>query len=237
MMLVAAFLIAASQELAIPPAHYPVPPATASNAATFVPPGWTIEQEATGDLNRDGKPDLALVLKENAAANILANNGLGPDRIDTNPRILLVAVRDGDIYRLAKANHSLVPRHLEPTLSDPFEEGGIAIKRGALAVSLHYFANAGGWDAGPSQFTFRLVGGDLKLIGFDRFNVKRNTMDETSLSVNFLTRRAVARHVPGDENSRAATKQYRLVSQTLISIDRIDDWMAFDPDGLTSKNF
>ena len=39
-------------------------PAEASNAREFAPRGWKIEQQVTGDLNGDSRPDFALKLVE-----------------------------------------------------------------------------------------------------------------------------------------------------------------------------
>ena len=130
---------AASQELVIPPAVYPALAATAANAAAFAPQGWVVEAQAEGDLNKDGLADLAFVLHEANPGNVIKNpDGLGTSEIDTNPRMLAVAFRDGEAYRLVLENHALIPRYETPTIEDPFNtDNGLAISRGAVSVTLY----------------------------------------------------------------------------------------------------
>ncbi len=58
--------------------------------AKFVPQGWTVLETASGDLNRDGKIDAALIIQQNNPNNIKSHEGLGSDRLNLNPRKLLI---------------------------------------------------------------------------------------------------------------------------------------------------
>ena len=60
----------------------------------FVPENWTIIKQASGDLNKDNAEDIALVIQSTDPKNIIANDGLGEDTIDTNPRSLIILFKD-----------------------------------------------------------------------------------------------------------------------------------------------
>jgi hypothetical protein len=228
---------AAAQEDEAPPVTYPTLPARAATAEGFVPAGWRIDARAQGDLNGDGDSDLALVLRGQDPANVVSGS-LGPANFDTNPRILAVAFaeRGAGGYRLVVQNHRLIPRHVIATIDDPFDPEGDAleIERGTLKVSLIRFASAGGWDAGGTAFTFRWQNGALRLIGYDFDNVRRNTGESTSLSINFVTRRA--RIATGRIESDAERVRWsRIRAGPLLTIDEIGDGLEFDPDGAVSR--
>jgi hypothetical protein len=213
-------------------------PAGAADAEGLVPAGWRIERRAEGDLNGDGAADLAIVLRMRDPANILSHDGLGNNPFDTNPRILAVAFatagRPG--YRLAVQNHVLIPRRDYPTQEDPFfaEDAEFAIAGGALRLSLYRFMNAGGWDMGPTSFTFRWQDDALRLIGYDFVNVQRNSGRMASLSVNYLTRRV--RTATGNVGTDAERVRWtRLRPAPLPTIDQIGDGLEFDPQGLVGR--
>ena len=149
---------AAAQPIDIPAVAYPDLQRSGAAAEDFVPAGWTIERRAAGDLDRDGRADLALVLRMQDPRNVLRHDRLGENPFDTNPRILAVAFGTADgRYRLALQNRRLIPRRDYPTVSDPFheEDSQFEIARGALRLSLYRFMSAGGWDMGPTTFTLR----------------------------------------------------------------------------------
>ena len=131
----------------------PKVPASAANAAGLVPGGWKAVATATGDLNRDGRPDTALVLaRKDAPADADA---------DETPRPVVLALRgrDGRLHRALVARHAILPRNGGGILGDPF--AGIAIQRGALVIR-HYGGSSWRWG-----FTdrFRLQEGRWRLIG------------------------------------------------------------------------
>ena len=72
--------------------------------------------------NNDGRPDHAFVLHQADPRNVLDNRGkLGSERLDSNPRVLAVALaRPDGGYALALQDAALIPRHESPTMDDPF---------------------------------------------------------------------------------------------------------------------
>jgi hypothetical protein len=228
---------ATAQEFDVTEVEYPILPATAAAAEGFVPRGWRIDAQAQGDLNGDGRSDLALVLRGTDPGNVVSNQSFGPANFDTNPRILAVALAErAGGYRLVEQNHRLIPRHTSSTIDDPFDPEGEALKieRGALKLSLIRFASAGGWDAGGTSFTFRWQDGALRLIGYDYDNVRRNTGETGSLSINFLTRRA--RIATGNiERDDEDVRWERVRARPLLTLEEIGDGLEFDPDGAVER--
>lgn len=173
----------------LPPVSWPTLASSGAQAKDFVPKGWVLEKQVSGDLNADGKPDLALVIRQNAASLRLLPYDDAPKsatRIDTNPRIVLVALADGaGGYKLAGSSKALIPRHDNPSMEDPFQD--LQMRRGSFTVSLLIFMNAGGWETTGSSFTFRHEGGCVRLIGFDQTTTHRATLKSTSISANLLS--------------------------------------------------
>lgn len=223
---------AAAQDLVLPAVRYPVLPRQAADAGGFAPRGWTIEARAAGDLDRDGDSDLALVLRSNDPANLVPVDFCA-ERLDTNPRMLVVALAapDGG-YRLTVQNHSLIPRRENPCQVDWFEAEGLEIRRGNIRLYLEHMMSAGGWDAGTTTFVLRWQDGALRLIGWDYSNVKRNSGCLNTISVNFLTGRV--RTAQGNVGTdRERVRWSRLARPTPSpAIGDVGDGMQFDPDRL-----
>ncbi|MXQ12589.1 hypothetical protein GR328_14200 [Microvirga makkahensis] len=213
---------------------YPDLPRQAASADGFVPRGWVVEGEASGDLNRDGVADLAIVLRQNDPNNVIENLGLGENPFNTNPRILAVAFRNGPSgdYVLKVVNHTLIRRREDPVQVDPFGEGngGIAIRRGSLEVSLHHFMSAGGWGMFRATYKVRYQNGRFELIGYDRSAVHRTTGETKDVSVNYLTRRM--QHSTGHISSDTPTKvTWRtLPLRAPLALDAVGDGLNFDPE-------
>jgi hypothetical protein len=128
-----------------PSVVFPAIPAQAQTQADLVPKGWTVEMESRGALNGDVVPDLRLVLHMTNPGNVITNDDFGASDLDTNPRILVVAFAEKATkkYSLALANHTLIPRHTNPSMDDPLE--GAEIVKGTLQVSLRFWMSAGSW--------------------------------------------------------------------------------------------
>ncbi|MDQ0473155.1 hypothetical protein [Labrys wisconsinensis] len=221
---------ASAQDLVIPDVAYPTLPATAATKAGLVPPGWKLEAEATGDLSGDGRADLALVLHDADPHNIVSNKGgLGEQALDTNPRILAVAIarREGG-YALVAQDHALIPRRIEPTLEDPMANGGIVIAHGTLRVSVSFFSSAGSWDMERNTYALRYRQGQLQLIGYDSTEVARNTGALTETRINYLTH--VKQVATGTiETDTSLVKRSRIPAAPLLTLDKIGNGLEFEP--------
>ena len=214
--------------LGIPDAVYPPLPSRFADAATATPRGWRVEHAVEGDLNGDGRADLVLVLHQQDPANLVRHDGFGEDPLDTNPRILAVGLaRDGG-YDLAVRNHTLIPRRVEPNLTDPLERPP-EIRNGVLSVRLNFFASAGGWTMFNSTARLRWQDGALRLIGHDWSEVARNTGQTVDRSVNFLTRRISTVRSSIDADTAPPAVWTRLPPGPLLTLDEVGDGLAFSP--------
>ena len=168
-------------------------PATAADFSAWKPAGWKMVAGAEGDLNGDGAADAVIVLQQQDAAKIVANDGLGNPTLDTNQRQIKVLLRQGAGYRLVAENRSWLPSAGDvdmPCLADPLlDEGSIEINRGVLKVSLGYWLSCGSWGVSRDTYTFRWQQNRLRLIGWDGVEFMRNSGDMTERSINYLTGR------------------------------------------------
>jgi hypothetical protein len=233
-LLAAAAAAAQVEEGGPPPVDIPQLPEQAADAAGFVPAGWRLEASASGDLDRDGRSDLAMVLRMDDPANVLSNDGLCGETLDTNPRILAVALAAaGRGYRLGVQDQELIPRRDNPCATDWFAPEHLRIERGAVRVDLERFMSAGGWDMGTTSFTFRWEDGNLRLIGYDFSNMKRNTGEFTAVSINYLTGRAKLTRGRMDED-RETVRWVPLHNRSPVTIWSVGDGLMFDPEDLVS---
>jgi len=224
--------ITAAQDLTIPDVSYPSLPRQAETAEGFVPVGWMLEVQASGDLNQDENADLILVLRQNNPANVIADfEGLGEKPFDTNPRILAIAFRDqpSGKFSLQLENHTLIPRRTEPAADDPFDkEIGIAIVRGSFQVRLNWFMSAGGWETFTTTYAFRHRSGRFELIGYDRNTTHRGSGDTSSLSINYLTRKVkrATGHISRDAEK---VRWQTLAQRPAPTLESIGDGLGFEP--------
>ncbi|MFL6198010.1 MAG: hypothetical protein ACJ76J_02430 [Thermoanaerobaculia bacterium] len=208
---------------------FPAIPAQAQTQADLVPKGWTVEMESRGDLNGDRVPDLLLVLHMTDPSNVIKNDGFGASELDTNPRILVIAFagKATKKYSLALANHTLIPRHTNPSMDDPL--AGAEIVKGTLQVSLGFWMSAGSWYESQTRFTFRYQDGCFKLIGYDSTGRQRNSEETSTVSINYLTRKA--KTTKGNiQNDRTSVAWKTVRTPALLCLDAVGDGLDFDPE-------
>jgi hypothetical protein len=222
---------ASAQELVIPKVTYPTLPKEGANAEAFVPIGWKLEKQQSGDLNKDGQDDLLLLLRMNNPGNVVKNEGLGQNPFDTNPRILAVAFGNGagKSFTLGLENYTLIARTEDPVMDDPVgESGGVAIERGTLKVDLYSFASAGSWSVGTTSFRFRSGKRGFELIGYDSSSTQRNSGEVEQVSINYLTGKVqISTGTISDDKLK--DKWRKIPKKKLLLLEEIGDGLAFDP--------
>ena len=214
----------------IPPVHYPTPPRHAATVNGFVPKGWKLTEKALGDLNGDRIPDAALVLWMADPANRIHPSFDPKTRYDTNPLMLVVAFgsKSGG-YDLALANHRLIPRRTNPNQDPAFN--GVAIANGVLRVKMHEFLEAGGWRSGTCSFAFRWEGSALRLIGYDRDAIIKDTGATEVVSANYPARRLVVTTGTMAGDTPDQTKTIALPAKPRLTLDEVGDGLMFEPEG------
>ncbi len=204
---------------------YPVIPSSGHGIKDFIPKGWFALDTAYGDLNKDNKTDIALILQCSDSNNIIHNTGgLGVDILDTNPRILLILFYNSSdqSYTLKLQHNTFILNWDDPVLDDPFAE--ITIEHGTIKISFTFWASAGSWSASNTTYQFQWLDNDFKLIGAEDFSYERNTGNSRECSYNFLTKRkkiTTERNISNDENNpiiRTNTKWEKLKLKQLRSL-------------------
>jgi hypothetical protein len=97
----------------------------------IVPRGWTMMDSVSGDLNRDGIKDFALVLQMEDEIPLASDRG-ETDTTRFRPRILVVLLangRDGSL-RVSEESNTFILCHDNPYMDDPFN--GLEIKKECL---------------------------------------------------------------------------------------------------------
>lgn len=217
----------------IPPVDYPQIPERAGDAAGFVPPGWRLEHEARGRLDEDDRSDLLLLLRMDAAANRIEHDGMGASPFDTNPRMLVIAVAEGDGYRRVLADHRFIPRPHSPVYDDvlgdsPGDAIRIAVNR-VFTVTLTSWASAGSWHSTSRSLGFRLQDGCARLLGFDEHDLHRGSGEITERSDNFLGGRGWTRSGHISDEGEAPKQWRRLPRRDAICLGDIGDGSGFQP--------
>ena len=141
---------------------YPQFPEQGSALSDWVLPGWKAANQASGDLNKDGRDDIALILEREEPVSHPHGCGKEPENSQAAPRILMVllALPQGG-YRLSALETNLVLRADEGGIfGDPLD--GLFVERGSLVLH-HYGGSAWRWF---QTYRFRHQDGGWFLIGF-----------------------------------------------------------------------
>jgi hypothetical protein len=164
-------------------------PAHAAKLSDFVLPGWKLEQQEAADLNGDGGVDALLLLRRQKPSG-------------TPERVLAVALRErapGEGYVLSGANDQMIPAADNSEQVDPMEEGELTARPGGFDVKLSFVASGGSYQMATVRYRFRFQEGCFKLIGYDRMETHRATMETRDVSINFITGLVIKRQ--GNKNS------------------------------------
>lgn len=225
------FGVAVEQDESLyPEVNYPRLPVQGATVADFVPKGWRIEFQPKGDLDKDGRDDVVLVLRMDEPANIVVNEGLGASEFDTNPRLLAVLLAQGAGYRLAVQDHALIPRPDNPVMDDYLNgDDAVTVRRGAFTVQLHSWASAGSWYTGSTTFTFRQQDGCFRLIGYDSSGLHRGSGQTSNISMNLATGKAVFETGSMESDVPESRKVQPLARRKWPCLEQIGNGFEYDP--------
>lgn len=219
----------------LPEVVYPDIAGHATTLEAFVPAGWRLEHLARGRLDADDLEDALLVLRMDAPGNVVDNSGYGPDRFDTNPRMLVavVAAADGGWQRVM-VDHALIPRPESPVMDDFLDNDAASAVRirsdRTWSVALRSWASVGSWSMRQAVHTFRLEGGCMRLLGHDDMHLHRATGEITWTSVNYLSGRAWTQSGSIETDARGPQRWTRLASTGRLCISDVGDGLSFMPE-------
>ncbi|MGL4459135.1 MAG: hypothetical protein ACRCUB_12245 [Plesiomonas shigelloides] len=171
-------------------------PSIASAADTFnnwVPNGWRMFSQATGDLNNDGKDDAVLIIEENNPDKIIKDPKEKDKTYNTNPRTLIVLFSRNERYEKVISRSDLLPTEGNinyPCQKDLLAGGGVSINKGKILFTLANVSNCGTGLTSTDTFTFRHDhNDDFELIGRDSLSFSKKTGAELKVSINYLTQK------------------------------------------------
>ena len=154
-----------------------------SSISELVPQGWT-HQEATGDLNKDGIPDLVISATPDSTEHITVRDDGYEYNFNKPVLAIYFGTANGD-YSLYKAYENTIPgRQSEFEMIDGSYE---ITDRGVLRIGLSYFYSAGSYSNNWSTYVFRYQDGDFFLIGMESGEQSRTTGEAVTTSYNYLT--------------------------------------------------
>lgn len=158
----AAILLACLARPAAADFAYPRLPDAGTRLADFVPEGWTVLEEARGDLNQDAYDDIAAVIETVEPVEHVPGCDKWRESSSRSPRMLIVLLAErSNGFRLAAENRTIVLRADEGGIfGDPFYS--ISVERGAVVLR-HYGGSAWRWG---NTYRFRLQDGGWFLIGY-----------------------------------------------------------------------
>jgi hypothetical protein len=221
-----------------PDALLPAPaiPAQSATAEGFAPTGWSVLQKTSGDLDGDGRVDLALIVQNDKQPEALSGfNQDGKEGRKFWPRLLVVALADanGPGYHLLLANAAFISVHQFRSLDDVMEGEPMAVSKGVLSVSFHQFASMGSWSMGNTDYKFRYRNGAMPLIGMERYTIHRASLAYSQTSINFLTHRAsVAAGNDSEDAPMKAKMVWHKFDGDAPNLATIVDGTDYWPDGL-----
>ena len=162
----------------------------------YLPKNYVLFEAIEGDLNKDGKQDLVLIVKGTDAKQWVEHEYQG--KLDRNRRGILVLLNENGAYKK-------IVQNLRAFLSEN-EEGGVyfppelSVEINKNKLFIHYGHGRYGWWS----YSFRLENNDMRLIGYENSsNYGPYVSSETS--INLLTRKKLYRknmNEVGDEDPR-----------------------------------
>ena len=194
--------------------------------AEWIPEGWKLIAHTSGDLNRDGLEDVALVAERTDPAKYRQNReSPGASVLNLNQRRLIILFGTPGGFRKIFGRDDLLPsEHDEevPCLADRLNGGGVSIKRGNLVIELHTWLSCGSYGVTHETFTFRPEGARMRLIGYDCSEFSRSSGEQADFSINYLTgRKKITKELNAFGDSKPEVSWEKLVLQRRFYLEDI----------------
>lgn len=183
------------------PAAEPVPvfkpdmvPAAAPRTAAFIPAGWMLEKQVSGDLNADNRPDAVLMLVERPSAT-------APEARRERALVVLLNESTGQLRRVAASGTALYCTGC--FASDRTVTPDISISKGTLAVR-HI---SGATQTLDLSQRYRFEDGRVRLVGETVTQSSRLKLDTTYKRTDYLTGQQTTEHITADPADASGAKQ------------------------------
>ena len=175
-------------------------PAEGQTTKQFVPSGWKIEEQVTGDLNGDSLPDFALKLVEDK----VEKNSEGDPTERGRALVIVLANADGKLKRAGVAEALLQCTRCGGAFYGVVEApADVKIEKGTVVVNQEH----GSRELSNITFRFRYDAATQRfiLIGFDYASADRLTANTVTESINYLTGLRVVQRGKGNRDTTSRT--------------------------------
>lgn len=194
-----------------------------TNPLEFIPQGYELFSRCEGDLNKDGKPDVVLMIKGTEKSKWVDDEYRG--RLDRNRRGLVILFKRDGGYELIAEN--------DECFSSENEDGGVyyapelSLEINKNTLVLHYaHGRYGYW-----QYIFRYQNNDFELIGYYGSS-NRGPIVVNITDVNFSTRTCVYKDNINSDDDEAEekfkVKTIKFKRKDLIKLSEITDFDELD---------
>ncbi len=148
---------------------------------------YVVIAEAVGDLNRDGKDDISIIV-ELADRNKIEDVENRGDRFpDKNQRLWFVFLGKPGSYSQIGMNDSLLLPDENPNCDDPL--GVVSMSNNSLYLHTGYWCSMGSWGQGSVKYQFIYRNNQLLLAGKEEMHDNRASGEGEYISTNYLTGR------------------------------------------------
>lgn len=189
-----------------------------SRYKSYIPRSYRLTEVITGDLNKDRKTDVVLIVKATDPAKWVNDEYQG--KLDRNRRGIIVLVNENGQYKKIIQNLSC--------FSSEYEDGGVyyapelllSVEQGLLNV--HYaHGRYGYW-----RYRFQLKEYDLQLVGYDNSD-NFGPYINSQTSINYLTQRKLVRENinknRNDDTPKFKETWYK-INQAPVYLSKIKDF-------------
>ena len=179
----------------------------------IVPQGWS-HYEVTGDLNKDGQPDLAVMATPNFKERIVTRDD-GYERNCNQPVFAVYfATADGKLKQWKQYGEVLPADDIDNEFCSWNVNLDIT-ERSVLNISVQPECSAGSYFTNIDRYSYRFQNGDFYLIGMENEDIQRNTGNVTVNSENYLTWKRQVKKSNFSEDTPPTEKWTRLTKKPL----------------------
>lgn len=179
------------------------------SAADVVPNGWESDFK-TGDLNKDGIADLAIIATPCNKENMRTRDDGYVYNFNQPVLAIYWGEKNGN-YKLYKQYDNVIPARPDEFMC--IDSSLEIAKNGSLRIILDYFASAGSWTQPRTTHVFSYRNGDFYLIGKDVTELERTTGKTVVTSENYLTNKCIV--TTQRPNHKPVVKRSRLPKANL----------------------
>lgn len=179
-------------------------PEKGSQIKDFVPSGWEVIQEINGDVNDDKVADTVLVIKctdpkfvtktEPLVGKTVVNEKTGETEflLDSNPRILVILLKEKDGFKLVEQNNSIIPPLVYPT-GETLESVKID-DSGDVVIKLSFMDRKHGFLFSTETFEFPYLNSTSDFYLFRATQTLRERGSKETLEKHFVLNRYLAEY-------------------------------------------